>query len=388
MSNDTVSKAPALNGPPARAKGTRRASRSRMASAVDWLAVNSPTLGPIGALLILFVIFSIAAGSSFLTGTNITNVLAQSSVIAVMATGFTFVLLLGEIDLAFPAIAVLAGISASVFYAGTGVPMWFLGTVHWAPHSAVFAIAVAAVISLLVGALAGGMTAKLGVPSFIATLGLLLLCDGWSFYWSQGNVAYGYPSLLDTLGSSKIGPIPVIAVVAGAVMLFAHIALAHTRFGRYIYMTGSNRRAAELAGINTGRVIVAVFIVSGMLAGFAGLLAVGRLGSAQPGISSDYLLPVIAATVVGGVSLFGGAGNIRATLVGVLIFGVLDNGLDQTSININLKPFMRGLILLFAIVINVVGLRLASRRRIGDQAELDEDAVVQAAVPAAAVQEG
>jgi ribose transport system permease protein len=335
----------------------------------EWLAVNSPTVGPIGALFVMIIVFSIAAGSDFLSKDNLTNILAQSGVIAVMATGLTFVLLLGEIDLAFAAIAVLCGVSASVFYSGQHFPSLFFGDITWASHSAVLAILTALLIALVLGLLAGAMTARLGVPSFIATLGLLLLCNGWAFYWSQGNIVYDHPKIMAQIGGNTVGPIPVIAIAAAVIMLAAHIVLSRTRFGRYIYMTGSNRRAAELAGVNTRKVIIAVFAISGVLAGIAGLLAVGRLGSAQPDASNDYLLPVIAATVVGGVSLFGGIGSIRNTLVGVLVFAVLDNGLDQTSIDIHLKPFMRGFILLVAIAVNVVGLRVASRVRIAEQAE-------------------
>lgn len=334
-----------------------------------WLAANSPTVGPVGALIMLTIVFAVIAGSDFINTNNFINILAQSSVIAIMAAGFTFVMLLGEIDLAFASIAVLAGISVSVWYGGPNVPLIF-GQTTWGQGSILVAFGIAILVSLLIGIVAGLLTTKLGVPSFIGTLGLLLLCDGWGFYWSQGNVAYDHPGVLSTLGSDKLAGIPVIAICAAGVLLLSHILLSRTRFGRYIYMIGSNRRAAELAGVNTGRVTMSVFIISALLAGFAGLLSVGRLGSAQPNVSGDYLLPVIAAVIVGGVSLFGGSGNIFGTLIGVLIFGVLNNGLDQTQIDINLKPWMRGLILLLAIIVNVVALRVAYRRRISGAAEI------------------
>lgn len=360
------------------ARITRFVRRTGRRTFFEWLAANSPTVGPVGALIILFVVFAGAARSDFVNTANLINILAQSSVIAVMAAGFTFVLLLGEIDLAFASIAVLAGISVSVWYGGPNVPLIF-GNTTWGQGSALVAFGITALVCLLVGIVAGLLTAKLAVPSFIGTLGLLLLCDGWGFYWAQGNVAYDHPGILDTLGSNKLAGIPIIAICAAVVLLLSHIVLSRTRYGRYIYMIGSNRRAAALAGVNTGRVTMSVFIISGLLAGFAGLLSVGRLGSAQPSVSSDYLLPVIAAVIVGGVSLFGGSGNIFATLIGVLIFGVLDNGLDQTQLDINLKPFMRGVILLVAIIVNVVGLRVASRRRISEAAELQSMVVVAGA---------
>jgi ribose transport system permease protein len=271
-------------------------------------------------------------------------------------------------------------VSASIFFSGQKFPLFFFGEVSLGQGHELIAIVLALLIATAFGVLAGSLTSRLGVPSFIATLGLLLLCDGLSFYWSKGNIVYDVPPLASKLGGETIGPIPYIAITAGVIMLIAHIVLSRTRFGRYVYMTGANRRAAELAGINTRKIILAVFAISGFLSGVAGLLAVGRLGSAQPDASNSYLLPVIAATVVGGVSLFGGVGTIRSTLIGVLVFTVLDNGLDQTNIDIHLKPFMRGLILLLAIVVNVVGLRLASRARTAEQAEVE---VTTAPPPAA-----
>jgi len=337
----------------------------------EWLQAHALTIGPLGALIILFLIFSIAAGSDFLSEGNMTNILAQCGVIAVMGTGLTFVLIIAEIDLAFPAIAVLAGVSASIFFAGQQFPLFLFGDVTFASGNQLVAITSALLIATTLGLLAGFLTSRLGVPSFIATLGLLLVCNGLAFYWSRGNIVYDVPPVSATLGGETIGPIPYIAITAAAIMLIAHLVLSRTRFGRYVYMTGANRRAAELAGVNTQKMIIAVFGISGFLAGVAGLLAVGRLGSAQPDPGNSYLLPVIAATVVGGVSLFGGVGTIRSTLVGVLVFTVLDNGLDQTQIDIQLKPFMRGLILLLAIVVNVVGLRLASKARVAEQADLE-----------------
>jgi ribose transport system permease protein len=366
-----VNSSPATQPPVAETPPPVQAVRRRPVSVRDWLRANSLTIGPIGALIVLFLVFTVAAGSDFVSKDNMTNILAQCGVIAVMGTGLTFVLLIAEIDLAFSAIAVLAGISASIFFAGQAFPLFFFGDVTFGSGSQVIAIGAALVIATALGLLAGFMTARLGVPSFIATLGLLLLCDGLAFYWSRGNIVYDVPPLASTLGGETVGPIPYIAITAAVIMLVAHLVLSRTRFGRYIYMTGSNRRAAELAGVNTRRIILSVFAISGFLAGVAGLLAVGRLGSAQPDSSNSYLLPVIAATVVGGVSLFGGVGTIRSTLVGVLVFTVLDNGLDQTQIDIHLKPFMRGLILLLAIVVNVVGLRLASKARTAEQAQVE-----------------
>jgi ribose transport system permease protein len=325
-----------------------------------WLLRQAPLLGPLGALVLMTCLFGLLS-SDFLTSDNMWNILAQVSVLAVMATGVTFVLLLGEIDLGFANIAVLSGIGASLLYAGKQVGLPLAGQVSFGTGSWVIAIGTALAIALLLGLVGGLITARLGVPSFIASLGILMLAQGWAFYWARGENVYSAIPLAHTLGATFIGPVPVIAISAAVVLLVAHIVLSRTRFGRYVYMTGANRSAAELSGIPTKRVVLIVFALSGVLAGIAGILNVGRLGAAQANAGGDLLLPVIAAVVLGGTSLFGGRGGISYTVVGLLLFGTIDNGLDQLNLDPYLKPFVRGLLLLLAIILNVLMLRLASR---------------------------
>jgi ribose transport system permease protein len=329
-----------------------------------WAMRHAPLLGPAGALALMLLLFSLLAPGDFLTADNMWNVLAQMSVLAVMATGVTFVLLLGEIDLGFANIAVLAGIGASLLYAGKEVGLPLIGLVSFGEGSALISLGTALVIALALGTLGGGLTARLGVPSFIATLGILMLAQGWAFYWARGENVYSVIPLAETLGSSFIGPVPVIVISAAVILLLGHIVLSRTRFGRYVYMTGANRTAAELSGIPTKRVLLIVFAVSALLAGMAGVLNVGRIGSAQASAGGELLLPAIAAVVLGGTSLFGGRGGIPYTVIGLLLYGIIDNGLDQLDLDPYLKPFVRGLLLLLAIVLNIVMLRLANRARL------------------------
>lgn len=322
---------------------------------------HAPLLGPIGALIGMFALFAILAPDSFPTSDNLFNLLAQASVLAVLATGVTFVLLLGEIDLGFANIAVFAGVSASLFYAGRPVPIPFVGNLIMGSGDQILGIVVVLVLAVALGLLTGVMTARLGVPSFVASLGVLMVAQGWAFYWSQGENVYSVMPIARSLGSGFVGPVPRIAISAAVVLLLAHLVLRRTRFGRYVYMTGSNRDAAELSGIDTKKIVLLVFCLSGLLAGIAGLLNVGRLGSAQPNAGTDLLLPAIAAVVLGGTSLFGGRGGIGYTLVGLLLYGVIDNGLDQLEIDPYVKPFVRGALLIAAIALNVVMLRIARR---------------------------
>jgi ribose transport system permease protein len=139
-----------------------------------------------------------------------------------------------------------------------------------------------------------------------------------------------------------------------------HVVLTYTRFGRYIYMTGSNREAARLSGINTKNIVAACLAICGLCAGLAGMLNTGRLGSAQSYGLDDMLLDSVSATVLGGTSLFGGEGGIKNTVMGLLIFGVLNNGLNQLQLDIYMRLWVRGVILLVALIINIYALRMKS----------------------------
>jgi len=161
--------------------------------------------------------------------------------------------------------------------------------------------------------------------------------------------AFAVPPLIKTLGSGSLGPVPWIVIVATLILLGGHIVLTYTRFGRYVYMVGGNREAAEYSGVNVKAVLAAVMIISAVCSGVAGMLGVAYFGSAQQNEFDDFLLDSIAAVVVGGTSLFGGRGGIGNTLTGLFVLGVLNNGLDHVEIDSFLKILIRGLILLAAL---------------------------------------
>ena len=214
-----------------------------------------------------------------------------------------------------------------------------------------------------IGYISSVATTRVGLPSFMATLAAQLIALGLAQYFTKGEILYTLPPLLSTLGGEYIGEtdpfrIPVIIVVAACVLFAGHFVLTYTKFGRYVYMTGSNREAARLSGINTQRVVGTCLMISAACAGLAGMLNTGRLGSAQGYGLDDMLLDSISAVVLGGTSLFGGAGGIKNTIIGLLIFGILSNGLNQLQLDIFVRMVIRGVILLIALVINVYALRL------------------------------
>jgi ribose transport system permease protein len=206
-------------------------------------------------------------------------------------------------------------------------------------------------------------TMRIGLPSFVATLASMQIASGLAQYITRGNILYGIPPSLKYLGGAYIGArepwrLPVVVVAGAVVLALGHLVLRYTRFGRLVYMTGSNREAARLSGINTRRIVGGCLTICAGLAGVAGMLNTGRLGSAQSYGLDDMLLDGVSAVVLGGTSLFGGEGGIKNTVIGLLIFGVLNNGLNQLQLDIYVRLWLRGVILLVALIVNVYALKL------------------------------
>ncbi len=320
--------------------------------AVAWLRGQLRNIAPFATLLFLVVFFAFAS-PSFASMGNVTNILTQVSVTGIIAVGLTFVILCAEIDLSVASIANAAGIMVAFFtLQDSSVNIANVPLAGWAA----IVIALAACVAL--GAVnAFGMTV-IGIPSFIMTLAMLQIGAGICALLVRGQIAYAVPKLVVTLGSKSLGPVPWIVVVAALILLIAHLVLTYTRFGRYVYMVGGNREAAEYSGVNVRAILTTVMIISAVCSGVAGMLGVAYFGSAQQNEFDTYLLDSISAVVVGGTSLFGGQGGIGNTIIGLFVLGVLNNGLDHVDIDSFLKILIRGLILLIALVINVYAQRM------------------------------
>ncbi|QBJ96604.1 ABC transporter permease [Rhodococcus sp. ABRD24] len=340
---------------------TSPSTARRHQSIPEWAASNALILGPVFALVLLIVVFSALAPGTFLSGGNLTNIASQVSVLAVMAVGLTLVLLLGQIDLSVANISSFAGVACATFFSGQAFGLFLFGKGSFPAGINWLAVAVPIVLAGLLGWVASILINRASIPSFVATLAIYEVASGWSLYWSQGNTLYSIPPVIKTLGAGMIGPVPTIAVVAVVTLIAGHLVLQRTRFGRHVYMTGASKSAAELSGVPVRAVTRNVFIISASLSAFAGILNIGRLGSAQAELGNDLLLPAIAAVVLGGTSLFGGVGGMGHTVLGLLIYGVLDNGLDQLDVDIFLKPYIRGLFLILALVLNMFAMRLAAK---------------------------
>ncbi|HET7881939.1 MAG TPA: ABC transporter permease [Acetobacteraceae bacterium] len=329
--------------------GASIGQRSRI---VAWIRSQLRNVAPFATLLVLVVFFTLAS-DSFASLGNLQNILTQISVTAIIAVGLTFVILCAEIDLSVASVANATGIivayftvqDASVTIANVPLPGWA-------------AIAIALVSCLAIGAVNAFGITRIGIPSFIMTLAMLQIAAGICALLVRGQIAYAVPPLIMTLGSRSLGPVPWIVIAAALFLMTAHVVLTYTRFGRYVYMTGGNREAAEYSGVDVRMILSAVMIISAFCSGIAGMLGVAYFGSAQQNEFDTYLLDSISAVVVGGTSLFGGQGGIGNTIIGLLVLGVLNNGLDHVNIDSFLKILIRGTILLAALIINVYAQRL------------------------------
>jgi ribose transport system permease protein len=311
-------------------------------------------IAPFATLIFLVLFFSLAS-DSFLTTANFANILNQISITAIIAVGLTFVILCAEIDLSVAAVANVTGIVVAFFTLQESYV-----NIANLPLPGAFAILIALAVCFSLGLVTAFGVTFIGIPSFIMTLAMMQIADGMSALFVRGQIAYAVPSFVQTLGAGSFLGVPWIVILAGLFLLVAHLVLTYTRFGRYVYMVGGNREAAEYSGVNVKFIIGAVLVIGAVCSGVAGMVGVAYFGSAQQNEFTPYLLDAIAAVVVGGTSLFGGRGGIPNTIVGLLVLGVLNNGLDHIQIDPFLKVLIRGLILLAALIINVYAQKLRS----------------------------
>ena len=319
-----------------------------------WAKANGRFLAPFITLAALIIFFTVASeGGRFLTFINLRNILQQAAALSLLAIGATFVLLAGEIDLSLASIATMAGVIASFLMLNAAFPGWV-------------GVIVALVVAVILGWVNGTVTTRFGLPSFITTLAMSQIANGIAMFLTKARPFFDVPELETFLGSGYIGPVPMVLIVSIISLAVAHFVLVYTRFGRYIYMVGGNKEAAELAGVDSKWVRTMAITVCGACAGFGGIVNTGRIGSAQAAGFEAMLMDAIAAVVLGGTSLFGGEGGIPNTIIGLLIFGVLKNGLNMVNIDIYLKTFVTGMTLLAALLLNVYFVKLGSQENVED----------------------
>ncbi|MGI8393206.1 ABC transporter permease [Leucobacter sp. W1038] len=328
---------------------TTTVSTERTESVVQRLAksAGNSNLAPIVVALVLVSVALSVMTPTFLTAGNLTNIITQSAVVGIAAIGATFVIITSGIDLSVGSNIALAGLVGAIVSQSTG--------------SGLIGIVVVILVAMAVGAVNGSSVAWLGLAPFIVTLAVMGMARGLTLQISQGQSVYGLPESMNWLGASAIFDIKTSALVTVLLFIVAHLVLSRTTFGHQIYAVGGNAEAARLAGINVKRVVFIAYVIAGFTAGIAAIILLGRLDSATPNAATGTELQVIAAVVIGGTSLFGGKGSMIGTLVGVLLIGVINNGLTLLNVSSFWVQFVQGALIFLAVLLDSFNTRRKHR---------------------------
>jgi ribose transport system permease protein len=296
----------------------------------------------LAAVLIVGVALSFLSGA-FLTVTNIVNVLRQASLLFFMSFGLTLVVITAGLDLSIGATIGLAACVAGTSIKSTGDP-WI-------------GVAAALGVGAIVGVLNGMMVSLLRIPSFIATYGMLWVLQGLTYTYMAGATVYGFPRGFRELGNGYLLGAPIPVLVTAALLVVGTVFAQRTVWGLQITMIGANPAAARLSGVPVRRRLILVYTLSGLAAGFASLVFLARLNSAEADIGGSLTLPAIAAVLIGGTSLFGGVGTLTGTFVGTLLLTLVLNGMNLLHVEGNWQPLVTGVIIVASVWLDLQGSR-------------------------------
>ena len=298
------------------------------------------------ALILICVILTFA-NEYFLTTRNLVNVFRQTAINGILAIGMTFVILTRGIDLSVGSVVALAGVVSASFATTASTAM-----VPGGPYPAALALAIGLAVGLVAGAISGVIVARFKVPAFVTTLGMLSAARGLTLLYAGGKPV---PALTDSfryIGTGSILGIPMPVILFALVFFGSLWVLTSTRFGRHVYAAGGNPHAARVSGVNVRRVVMLVYVVSGALAGLAGMILAARTGSALTQAGIAYELDAIAAVVIGGTSLSGGVGKVTGTLIGALLIAVVNNGLDLMGVESYYQQVIKGMLIVAAVMLD------------------------------------
>lgn len=290
------------------------------------------------AFMMLIIVMSVLS-PAFLKFTNVMNILRQTSINGIVAVGMTFVIILSGIDLSVGSVLALAAVVAASF-----------------AHPGEYPIFVPILAGLFTGSLCGFINgliiAKRRIAPFIVTLGMMTIARGAALVYTNGRPVIELSDSYNKIGGKYVLAIPIPVIIFIIVVFIGSFLLSKTVFGRHVYATGGNKTAAELSGIITSRVIILGYSIAGFLAGLAGIVLSSRVMSGSPSTGQGYELDAIAAVVIGGTRLTGGVGTIFGTIIGALIIGVMNNGLDLLNVSSYWQQIVKGLIILLAVMID------------------------------------
>lgn len=301
----------------------------------------SQNWGILLGLAILCVIFSIF-GNNFLTQKNILNLLRTCATNCFLAIGVQMAIILAGIDLTGGALAALSGVMTVAAFQWWGFPVQL-------------AVLMGILIGVVIGLLNGVIVAYTGIHPFVVTLAMQSFCRGTAYLVANGSpvTAYGNDGFAK-IGQGSLGPVPLPVVYMIIFLILDYFFLNKTQTGRHIYAVGGNEVSARFSGINVKKIKILVWTISGALAGFCGVVLASRLASGQPSTGEGYETDAIAAAVLGGISFFGGTGSVGGLLIGVLIIGLISNGLNLMHVNSYWQFVLKGIIIIAAVYVDMV----------------------------------
>jgi ribose transport system permease protein len=300
------------------------------------------------ALIILCIVLTLVRPDTFLTVRNIFNILRQSSLIAILAVGMSMIIITGGIDLS---VGSLIAISAAF---GTSLHR----TYGLSPILVLLAILL---MGTACGTINGLLVSKAGIPPFIVTLGMLSIANGGALLITNGSPISYQPTWISVFGGGYVGPVPVSVMVMATIVLVGFVFLNNTLTGRNIYSIGNSLKAANLSGVPVDKTVTMAYSITGFFAGICGLLLIGQMNSADPSFGKGYELDVIAACVIGGISLSGGEGNVLGVVIGALLMGVLKNMFVLLAVSGYWQTIIIGSVIIGAVAIDSIRKKRASR---------------------------
>ena len=311
-----------------------------------WFKQNIGILIGLAALMAIVSLFS----ESFFTASNMWNILRQISTNALLAFGMTFVILIGGIDLSVGPLLAFSGVFAAYVMGNLGWPIWA-------------AIAGSIILCSMVGMLNGFIVTKTGIAPFVVTLSVQQIFRGFAMLLANGAPIRIRDQGFINIGTTYIGPVAFPVIYMIIIMALCYVVLNKTQFGRHIYALGGNKTAARFAGIRTQRIEVMVYALSGFLAGIAGIVLAARMTAGVPATGDGYECDAIAAVVLGGASFTGGIGTIGGTLIGAIIIGVLNNGLNMLNVASFWQYVAKGVVILLAVMVDVLRKQSKDKRK-------------------------
>lgn len=295
-------------------------------------------------LILLFVYFTMFA-RNFLSVVNITNLLRQTSVIGIMCVGFSIVMIAGGLDLSVSSVISVVGCVTATFIVKSGIPV-------------LPACLLGILVAIIISAINAGLILVTGMPPMICTLAMQQVLQGLAYMLTQATPVYGLPDSIKPLGQGYVSIIPIPVIIMVICFAIGAFVLKRTYIGRYFYAVGCNQEAARLSGVNVKKVQLISYLIDGVFVGIAGLVMMSRIFSGQPKAGVGYEMDVITACVVGGIAFSGGRGNISGLILGVLVMGVLTNGLGVQGVDSYTQLVFKGVVLIL-----VVGLDCFNRNR-------------------------